>query len=181
MTHQLTRIPAPLPPPPPINPPPAKFEYTCVLCSYAFIYFVSWALVSQPRFNPARLLLLLTAVVILQKPQPAKKEKKKKKEDKKEEEDDGSRDLGIPAPEKKAPHPLAVMDKEAKSPLSGDTWKKARHERCCGPCSGLIDVYTSARLARRHMAFAPEMILSHGSFGSSGHRRSSPYSFVSCD
>lgn len=62
---------------------------------------------------------------ILQKPQPAKKEKKKK-EDKKEE-DDGSRDLGMPAPEKKAPHPLAVMDKEAKSPFAGDTWKKVRH------------------------------------------------------
>ncbi|CAN0581063.1 unnamed protein product, partial [Ectocarpus sp. 12 AP-2014] len=56
------------------------------------------------------------------KPQPAKKAKKKK-EDKKEE-DDGSRDLGMPAEEKKAPHPLAVMDKEAKSPFVGDTWKK---------------------------------------------------------
>lgn len=56
-----------------------------------------------------------------QKPQPAKKEKKKK-EDKKE--DDGSRDLGMPVEEKKAPHPLAVMDKEAKSPFVGDTWKK---------------------------------------------------------
>lgn len=64
---------------------------------------------------------------LLQKPQPAKKEKKKK-EVKKEEEDDGSRDLGMPAPEKKAPHPLAVMDKEAKSPFAGDTWKKARRD-----------------------------------------------------
>lgn len=59
-----------------------------------------------------------------QKAQPAKKEKKPKKEKKAEEqEDDGSRDLGAPV-EKKAPHPLAVLDKEAKSPLSGDTWKK---------------------------------------------------------
>lgn len=39
-------------------------------------------------------------------------------------EDDGSRDLGMPVEEKKAPHPLAIMDKEAKSPFAGDTWKK---------------------------------------------------------
>lgn len=74
-----------------------------------------------------RPLLLSLAAFVLQKSQPAKKEKKKK-EDKKTEEDDGSRDLGMPAPEKKAPHPLAVMDKEAKSPFAGDTWKKARQE-----------------------------------------------------
>lgn len=61
-------------------------------------------------------------ILVRQKPQPAKKAKKKK-EDKKEE-DDGSRDLGMPAEEKKAPHPLAVLDKEAKSPFVGDTWKK---------------------------------------------------------
>lgn len=30
----------------------------------------------------------------------------------------------MPVEEKKAPHPLAVMDKEAKSPFAGDTWKK---------------------------------------------------------
>lgn len=72
-------------------------------------------------FNP----VLLDPLVIFQKPQPAKKEKKKKEEKKKvEEEDDGSRDIGMPAEEKKAPHPLAVMDKEAKSPFAGDTWKK---------------------------------------------------------
>ena len=69
-------------------------------------------------------MLLSPSAVVLQKPQPAKKEKKKKEA--KKEENDGSRDLAMPAPEKKAPHPLAVMDKEAKSPFAGDTWKKVR-------------------------------------------------------
>lgn len=50
--------------------------------------------------------------------------------EKKVEEEDGSRDLGMPVEEKKAPHPLAIMDKEAKSPFAGDTWKKVRCSRC---------------------------------------------------
>lgn len=67
----------------------------------------------------------------MQKAQPAKKEKKEKaakkvKKEKEPEEDDGSRDLGMPVEEKKAPHPLAIMDKEAKSPFAGDTWKKVK-------------------------------------------------------
>lgn len=66
--------------------------------------------------------MLHRLVGLQQKPQPAKKEKKKEK---KEKEDDGSRDLpAAPVEEKKAPHPLAIMDKEAKSPFVGDTWKK---------------------------------------------------------
>lgn len=61
-----------------------------------------------------------------QKAAPAKKDKKVNKEKKKEEqkEDDSSRDIGEPEPEKKAPHPLAILDKEAKSPFVGDVWKK---------------------------------------------------------
>lgn len=55
-----------------------------------------------------------------------------KKEKKVEEEEDSSRDLGMPVEEKKAPHPLAIMDKEAKSPFAGDTWKKVRCSRCHG-------------------------------------------------
>lgn len=63
----------------------------------------------------------------VQKAKPAKKEKAAKKEKKeKKPEDDGSRDLGMPVEEKKAPHPLAIMDKEAKSPFVGDTWKKVK-------------------------------------------------------
>lgn len=58
-----------------------------------------------------------------QKPaQPAKKKKDKK--EKKEPEEDTSRDLAEPPVEKKAPHPFAIMDKEAKSPFVGDAWKK---------------------------------------------------------
>lgn len=66
----------------------------------------------------------LSGLALNKQAQPAKKEKKEKKKEKKVEEDDGSRDLGMPVEEKKAPHPLAIMDKEAKSPFAGDTWKK---------------------------------------------------------
>ena len=59
-----------------------------------------------------------------------------------EEEEDSSRDLGVPVEEKKAPHPLAIMDKEAKSPFAGDTWKKVRWSRCLGN-SGTPASYTS--------------------------------------
>lgn len=34
--------------------------------------------------------------------------------------------MDAPPPEKKAPNPLAVLDKDAKSPFSGDAWKKVR-------------------------------------------------------
>lgn len=69
-----------------------------------------------------------------QKAQPAKKEKKedKKKEKKEKKEEDGSRDLAAPPVEKKAPHPLAVLDKEAKSPFVGDVWKKVGLSRVLG-------------------------------------------------
>lgn len=71
--------------------------------------------------------LLLSCDVQKAQPEKKKKEKAAKKEKKeKEPEDDGSRDLGMPAEEKKAPHPLAIMDKEAKSPFAGDTWKKVK-------------------------------------------------------
>lgn len=90
-------------------------------------------------------MLLSPSAVVLQKPQPAKKEKKK-------EEDDGSRDLAMPAPEKKAPHPLAVMDKEAKSPFAGDTWKKVR--RLVLVCY-MVNFHTLDRLAAIwHVSFA---------------------------
>ncbi len=38
--------------------------------------------------------------------------------------------MGAPVEAKKAPHPLAVMDKEAKSPFVGDVWKKVRFDIC---------------------------------------------------
>ncbi|CAM9242626.1 unnamed protein product [Ascophyllum nodosum] len=55
-----------------------------------------------------------------------KKEKKEGKKDKKEKkkDEDGSKDVEEPPPEKKAPNPLAILDKDAKSPFSGDAWKK---------------------------------------------------------
>lgn len=61
-----------------------------------------------------------------QKSTPAKKEKKEKEPKKKEKEVAKEKDVDAPPPEKKAPNPLAVLDKDAKSPFSGDAWKKVR-------------------------------------------------------
>jgi elongation factor 1-gamma len=52
------------------------------------------------------------------------KKKEEKKKEKKAEEPDDSRDIGEPAPEKKAEHPYKIMDREAPSPFIMDVWKK---------------------------------------------------------
>lgn len=62
--------------------------------------------------------------VVEQKATPAKKEKKEPK--KKDKDVAKEKDVVAPAPEKKAPNPLAILDKDAKSPFSGDAWKKVR-------------------------------------------------------
>jgi elongation factor 1-gamma len=53
---------------------------------------------------------------------PKKDQPKKKKEKKEKAPDDDA--PPAPAPEKKAEHPYKIMDREAKSPFSMDTWKK---------------------------------------------------------